>query len=212
MSDTANTQEPFVLLLGLNLGDQKSSGYAFEQAARISARLQSCTLHILHVAPAGASVEEQTRLLGLLQLYVSETAAALGMQPAGGLGFHVRQGEPAKEIAQLAAEAHADMIIVGTRNRPQNLIVGSTASRVMAATQCPVFVAGPRPQVEPSHVIVIDPPCPDCVTTRQVTAGKQWWCARHSERHHMHHRHVYSHAEDWSFAAHDSAVSPTGTD
>jgi hypothetical protein len=169
-------------------------------------------MHVVHVAPADASLEEVTRLLGLLRLYVSETATAMGLRPAGGLGFHVRQGVPAQEIAQLAADAHADMILVGTRNRPQSLIVGSTASRVMARAQCPVFVAGPRPEVEPSHVIVIEPPCPDCVATRQATRGNQWWCIRHSEHHHLHHRHSYSYASDWSFAEHDSAVSPTGSD
>jgi len=216
MSDTTSSlvSPPFVLVLGLDLGDQESSGYAFEQAARIGSRISNAAMHIVHVAPADARTEEVDRLAGLLRLYVSESATALGMQAGASLGLHVRQGDPAKEIAQLAAEAAADMIIVGTRKRPQlkSLFVGSTAGRVMAATHCPVFVAGPRPAPEPSHVIVIEGPCPDCVATRQGTKGSQWWCARHSEPHHMRRRHIYSYATDWSFADHDSEVCPTGTD
>jgi nucleotide-binding universal stress UspA family protein len=212
---TADVAErPFVLLLGLDLSDQESSGYAFQQAVRITSRIASCTMQIVHVAPPEAGPEELDRVAGLLQLYVTESASALGMRAAGGLGLHIRQGEPAKEIAQLAADAAADMIVVGTRKRPQlkSLFVGSTASRVMAATSCPVFVAGPRPAPEPSHVIVIEGPCSDCVATRQATQASQWWCARHAESHHMRRRHIYSYANDWSFAQHDSAVTPTGTD
>jgi nucleotide-binding universal stress UspA family protein len=206
-------ERPFVVLLGLDLTDQESSGYAFQQAVRIASRIPSCAVQIVHVAPADASPEELSRLAGLLRLYVAESASAFGVRAGGGLGLHIRQGDAAKEIAQLAADSVADMIIVGTRKRPQlkSLFVGSTASRVMAATDCPVFVAGPRPAPEPSHVIVIEGPCPDCVATRQATQASQWWCARHSETHHVRHHH-YSYAPDWSFAEHDSEISATGTD
>lgn len=207
-------ERPFVLLLGLDLADTESSGYAFAQAARISSRIPGCAMHVVHVAPAGASVEEMMRLAGLLRLYVSEAAGALHVSGPEATGLHVCWGDPAKEIAQLAAETEADMIVVGARKRPQlkTLFVGSTAARVMAATHCPVFVAGPRPAPEPSHVIVIEAPCPDCVAQRQATQGREWWCARHAEHHHLRRHHTYSYEADWSFAQHDSAVSPTGTD
>lgn len=212
---TAPTGErPFVLLLGLDLTDTESSGYAFEQAARIASRIPGCAMHVVHVAPSGASVDEMVRLAGLLRLYVSESAAALHLRGPDATGLHVCWGDAAKEIAQLAAETEADMIVVGARKRPQleTLFVGSTAGRVMGATRCPVFVAGPRPAPEPSHVIVIDPPCPDCLAHRQATEGREWWCARHAQPHHLRRHHTYSYAADWSFAQHDSAVSPTGTD
>jgi nucleotide-binding universal stress UspA family protein len=211
---TGAAERPFVLVLGLDLADSESSGYAFEQAARIGSRIPGCALHVVHVAPADASAEEVNRLAGLLRLYVTESAAALHVPGPDATGLHVRQGEPAQEIAQLAAEAEADMIVVGVRKRPQlkTLFVGSTAGRVMGATHCPVFVAGPRPAPEPSHVIVIDPPCPDCVTRRQATEGREWWCARHSEPHHLHRHHTYAYGTDWPFAEHDSEVCPTGTD
>ena len=97
-----------------------------------------------------------------------EKATELGGLARQSVGIHVRQGDAAKEIAQLATEVGADMIVVGT-HKPvhlKSLFVGSTAERVMAAARCPVVVAGPRPKAEPSHTIIIDPPCPDCVQTR----------------------------------------------
>ena len=214
-ASTGVAEPPFVLLLGLDLGDQESSGYALEQAIRISSRIASCVMHIVHVAPADAPSEEVKRLAGLLRLYVSDSAAAYGMRPGSALALHVRHGEPAKEIAQLAAESKADMIVVGTRRRPQlkSLFVGSTASHVMAATHCPVFVAGPRPVPEPPHVIVIEGPCPDCVAAREASRGKQWWCARHAEPHHLRGHHRYFYSGEWPYAReHDSEVTPTGTD
>ena len=51
---------------------------------------------------------------------------------------------------------------------------------VMATAMCPVLVAGPRPHPKPSHIVVIEAPCPDCVQTRQATLGRTWWGARHS--------------------------------
>ena len=214
MLDTTGFAEPpFVLLLGLDLEDQESSGYAFEQAVRITSRIRSCVMHILHVAPEGADPDELRRLSGLLELYVSGSAGALGMRAGDGLGLHVRRGDAAREIAQLAADAKADMIVVGAgRHALRSLFAATTASHVMAATHCPVFVAGPRPAPEPSHVIVIEGPCPDCVATREATRSKQWWCARHAEPHHLKGHHLYTYSNDWPFAEHDSEVTATGTD
>jgi hypothetical protein len=86
------------------------------------------------------------------------------------------------------------------------MVLGSTAERVMHNTVCPVMVAGPRPAPEPSHVIVIDPPCPDCVRRRAETANREFWCARHSENHHLHRHHVYSYASDAPFQSRDASV------
>jgi nucleotide-binding universal stress UspA family protein len=205
---------PFVLMLGLDLTDQESSGFAFDQAARIVARIPNSQLHVAYILGEHATREEGHEALGLLELYVSEKGAALGTMDHQSTGVHVRVGDPGREIAQIAADLHADMIVVGTR-RPaalRSLVVGSTAGRVMATAQCPVFVAGPRPKPEPSHFIVIDPPCPDCVQTRLATTGATWWCERHSESHHLRKHHIYSYHRELSFRQHDSEVTATGVD
>jgi nucleotide-binding universal stress UspA family protein len=204
---------PFVLVLGLNLADQDSSGYAFDEAMRIGSRISGSQMHIVHVVPQATSGDSARETAGLLRLYVSSKYASLGLRGPHQVGLHVRAGDAGREIAQLAADVGADMVVVGTHRAPhlKALFVGSTAERVMASAACPVFVAGPRPRPEPSHVIVIEPPCPDCVQQRAATDGRSWWCARHSERHHLRHHHVYSYQSELPFSEPNVETSPTAT-
>ncbi len=205
---------PFILVLGVDLTDTVTSGFAFDQAARIVRRIPASQLHVGYVLPAHATADEAREELGLLELYVSEKAGALGGMDRQSTGVHVRSGDPARELAQLAADFHADVVVVGTHRTMtlRALIGGSTAERLMAATGCPVLVAGPRPKPEPEHVIVIEPPCPDCVRTRVDSLGASWWCERHSESHHLRQHHLYSYHRELSLRQHDSEVTPTGTD
>ncbi len=203
---TAPNARPFVLLVALDLADTASGGYALDQATRIATRIQGSQLHVLHVSTS----EIKSETLGLLRHYVSEKATALGGATQQTFAVHVRKGEPAHEIAQLATDVSADVIVVGTHKAPhlKNLFVGSTAERVLASATCPVVVAGPRPTPQPSHVIVIEAACPDCVQARLQTGGRSWWCARHSEHHSvMRHHHVYSYDSGLPFADHDYETS-----
>ncbi len=211
---TVVPQKPFVLVLGLDLADQESSGFACDQAMRIASRIEGCVLHVVHVAPEATSGARIGELAALLRLYVTEKSAVLGVRTPTRASIHVRVGETAKTIAQFAADIDADMIVVGKRRalHASAFTTGSTAVRVMDATPCPVFVAGPRPRVHPDHLIVIDPPCPDCQRRRLETRGRAWWCDRHSEPHHLHHTHHYSYHDEIDFTEHDSAISPTGVD
>lgn len=206
--------KPFVLLLGLDLADQNSSGYALDQALRIASRIERSDVHVLYVLADDAPSERVRESAELLQLYVAEKADALAIRSPRRAGIHVRCGDSAKEIGQLAADIEADMVVVGTGKAAHlsGLWLSSTAERVMAATALPVFVAGPRPKVQPSHLIVIEPPCPDCVRQRAATQGRSWWCERHSENHHLRRHHVYSYQAEFPFSTHDSAILPTGTE
>jgi nucleotide-binding universal stress UspA family protein len=213
MSDvTKSGDRAFVLVVPLDLADTASGGYALDQALRIARRIPDSRLHALHVTDK--DVQDET--LGLLRHYVEEKARALGGCERQSAAVHVRKGDPAREIAQLAVDLDADLIVVGTHEALQlkTLLVGSTARRVMANATCPVVVAGPRPPPQPPHVIFIDGPCPDCVQERVATRGRAWWCARHAEPHpvlHRHH-HIYSYDSELPFGTHDSAVSATGVD
>jgi nucleotide-binding universal stress UspA family protein len=213
MSTTAeSSKRPFAIVVGLDLTDTATSGYALEQAARITARIPCSEMHVLHVASPEASLEVAREAVGLLQLYVTEKAACLPELAQQTVGVHVRRGEAAREIAELAGEVGADMIVVGAHKVPhlKNLFIGSTGERLMTTAKCPVLVAGPVPPPHPSHVIVIDPPCPDCVAARAASQGRTWWCARHSEHHHLRRHHVYSYQSHLPFAEHDSEVTATG--
>jgi nucleotide-binding universal stress UspA family protein len=207
----APRERPFVLVVALDLADTASGGYALDQAMRIATRVADSQLHVVHVSTSDVTSET----LGLLRLYVSEKATALGGPTRQTVAVHVRKGEPAHEIAQLATDLSADLIVVGTHKAPhlKNLFVGSTAERVMGSATCPVFVAGPRPAPQPSHVIVIEAACPACVQARLETGGREWWCARHSEHHSvLRHHHMYSYDSGVPFATHDYEVAATGVD
>jgi nucleotide-binding universal stress UspA family protein len=177
MSTPSNAERrPFVLVLGLDLTDTTSSGYAFDQAHRIAARIERSQVHPVYAMAEESGDAVLAEASSLLGRYVSEKISALGI--AGPVYHtHVRRGDPARTIAQTAADVGADLIIVGSHKRPRlkTLVLGSTAERVMSNTVCPVMVAGPRPAPEPSHVIVIDPPCPDCLRRRAETANREFW-------------------------------------
>jgi nucleotide-binding universal stress UspA family protein len=148
--------------------------------------------------------------VGLTQMYVNGKVAALATKGLV-VGVHVRRGDAAREIAQVAAELDADMIVVGTHKVPRlkTLFVGSTAERVMASARCPVFVAGPRPAPEPPHVIVIEAPCPDCVRRRNETGNREFWCEQHTATQFLR-RHVYSYSSETPFGSADMSVNAGG--
>jgi nucleotide-binding universal stress UspA family protein len=57
----------------------------------------------------------------------------------------VRVGLPWEEIVRLAAEEHADMIVMGTQGRTglDRLLLGSVAERVIRRAPCPVLAVPP---------------------------------------------------------------------
>ena len=209
-SALAGHDSPFVLVVGLDLADTESSGFALDQAAHLAMRIANSNMHLIYVLPADTEQAKVRQAAGLLKLYINEKANLLGGLAQMNVGVHVRRGDAAKEIAQLASEVHADAILVGAHEKLRSLVLGTTSERLMKAAQCPVLVAGPRPHPAARHIITIEPPCPDCTDVRFQTQGKTWWCARHSEHHLRAHR--YSYQSELPFAEHDSEAIPTGTD
>lgn len=58
------------------------------------------------------------------------------------VGVESRNGEPYREVLAAAAEARADLIVVGTHGRGglDRALLGSVADRVIRAAVCPVLV------------------------------------------------------------------------
>jgi hypothetical protein len=94
---------------------------------------------------------------------------------------HVRLDAPAEEIAQLAADLEADLVVVGTHGRRglSRMLMGSVAEGVVRLSPCTVLVVRPKDQAAP-HV---EPPCPECVKVRRTSGGREFWCAEHKDRH-----------------------------
>lgn len=70
---------------------------------------------------------------------------------AGPLGVtrivvHFRRGSPAEEIAQLAADLDADLVVVGSHGRRglARVLLGSVAERTSRLARCPVWIVRPK--------------------------------------------------------------------
>jgi nucleotide-binding universal stress UspA family protein len=72
--------------------------------------------------------------------------AALAAQGVGARAVVV-DGQPDVEIVRVAAEHHAQMIVMGTQGRTglDRLLLGSVAERVVRTAPCPVLTVRPGP-------------------------------------------------------------------
>ncbi|MBI3969063.1 MAG: universal stress protein [Chloroflexi bacterium] len=87
------------------------------------------------------------------------TGAITAIQSAGGqiAQTYLRKGQPADEIAQLAPQLGADLIVMGSRgmSRVERLMLGSVSEGVMVQTPIPVLVLrGGAAAWPPVHVVV----------------------------------------------------------
>jgi nucleotide-binding universal stress UspA family protein len=199
---------PYTIVVGLDFRD--AGGYAFEQAALTARAVPLSHLHLVHVGePLDAVTRKQ--LIGQLRLYVNEKAAALGGFGGLTVGIHLRAGEPAREIARLASEVSANLIVIGAHKGPslKSWLLGRVSEHLLLSAPCPVLIAGP-PQPAAHRDPTIEPPCTDCIRTRTETKGVSWWCDRH--HHHAAKAHVFSYQRELPLATHDSEVIPTGVE
>ena len=208
MSPSSSAMSPrFSIVIGLKFSD--GGTYAVDQAARIAKQIPSACLHLVHVFPKPLTFAESQSMLAHLKLYESEKVASLGGLNGRKIGIHVRSGDIAREIVQLAADLVADLVVLGASDRTlATWLTPPTIERVMSLATCPVLVAGPKPTAVKAEGLEIEPACADCLSTRTATSGKQWWCDRHSA--HAVKAHTFSYSRDLPFATHDSLLGPTG--
>jgi nucleotide-binding universal stress UspA family protein len=142
-------------------------------------------LHLLHVLKP-----ERPELATTLHFatVVEQTKAELDQlartvpDSVENLVVHVRAGDAGIEIAQLASDIGADLIVVGTHGYKglDRLLLGSVAETLVRNAPCSVLTYRPR-AVQLWEQIA--PPCPDCVAIRQATGRATLWCERHSQHH-----------------------------
>jgi nucleotide-binding universal stress UspA family protein len=177
-----------VVLAGIDFSG--SSEHVMRTAAAL-ARTAGSELHFVHILPPLAAdmlgVSRADRGLGFADK-LDKTRQALDELATEVIGSvkrivgHIRVGKPDLEIAQLASDLGADLIVVGTHGSRglDRLLLGSVAESLVRHAPCPVLTY--RPKVTPIWE-QIAPPCPDCVKTQEDTQRAKLWCERHSERH-----------------------------
>jgi len=91
---------------------------------------------------------------------------------------HVRVGEPAREIVQLASDIAADLVVVGTHGRTgiERALIGSVAEEVVRRAPSPVLTVKPK---ELAPWAQIEPPCSDCLEVQRKSQGETLYCERH---------------------------------
>ncbi len=197
---------PYIVVVGVDYSDTGTR--ALHRAFELASRESNAEPHVVAVAGASGpmlrvelpdeiavvTIEEASKHL---KDYVQKELEKF-QKGGGSLNFarvvtHVRVGAPAHEVAQLAADLEADIVVVGTHGRrgAQRLLLGSVAEGTVRLTQCPVLVVRPKDYSDGIKVPQIAPPCPRCVEARKASGGENLWCSQHSERHGARHTYHY---------------------
>ena len=174
-----------VVLVGIDFSEH--SKQILRTAASIAGPAGS-ELHLVHVLPSammGVSradrelsfASELDRCRRDLDRFAMEVSGSVER-----IAGHLRAGAPDVEIAQLASDIGADLIVVGTHGRSglDRLLLGSVAESLVRNAPCPVLTW--RPKTVPIWNQVA-PPCPDCLAVQQQTNRATLWCERHSQHH-----------------------------
>jgi len=197
--------KPYVIVVGADFSE--ASSLALQKAFELAAQQPLAELHVVNVVQTyGPQVaydmpEDASGLTVLtvhearerFKLYVDKAQAqflaANPTRPVSRVITHVRFDAIASEIAQLAADLEADLVVVGTHGRHglSRVLLGSSAEATVRLAPCPVLVV--RPKAVPEALPRIEPPCPRCLEVRRATNGAELWCEQHRERHGQ--RHTY---------------------
>lgn len=172
-----------VILAGIDLSPISQG--VLDTVTRVGGNLMS-ELHIVHVLKMPADEPVSTFKLASLTEKVKGQLWDLANTVPSSIArivIHLRLGDPALEIAQLASDLDANLIVVGTHSPKglTRLLLGSVAESLVRNAPCAVLTY--RPKHQDSVWVEIAAPCPDCKEVQDATERKQLWCARHSEHH-----------------------------
>jgi nucleotide-binding universal stress UspA family protein len=159
------------IVVGLDLSEY--ADIVLEHALDQAARHDAPELHFLTVRERRKpTAEERRRALWERVHPALETFNRHGTDWRAQL--HVRRGKPEIEIATLAADIRADLIVIGQfglhtpRVSDKNL-----PNRVLQQAVCPTLVVSMPFELDTRQ-------CPLCVATREQSEGEAWFCAQHA--------------------------------
>jgi len=189
---------PYVIVVGIDYSEV--SHLALCHAFQAACERTKAKIHVLHVqtdvdgcAPADPDLESAAEdVLGWalddLQGFVRKVFASFQeaqRRPETELFepiSHVRCNAPAEEIAQLASDLRADLVVVGTRGGAGEARLGSAAHVVVRLAPCPVLVVREKQKHWP-RMANSTPPAVRFVETRTHAAGTE-----RSRKQHVKHR------------------------
>jgi len=159
---TMSSHKRYVIVVGIDYSEL--SRMALRQAFQVASERTPSEVHVLHVSTrvdgyphAGSDApapndELVVRGLERLQRLVRTdlgvffgTGDGAGRLPFGVVS-HIRSGSAASQIAQLADDVRADLVVVGTQGHTgiTRLLLGSVAHGVVSLAPCTVLVVRDR--------------------------------------------------------------------
>jgi nucleotide-binding universal stress UspA family protein len=187
-TQTANDSARPVVLVGIDFSPP--SREILRKAADL-ARTERGEFHVVYVSEHSPS--ESTAILSAdrpleraseadgnhaeLDRLASEVAAGIPR-----VVLHTRVGRADVEIAQLALDIGADLLVVGAggTSRLERILLGSVAGSLVRNAPCPVLAY--RSKSVPTWDRIL-PPCKDCLEVQRSTGRARLWCDRHAEHH-----------------------------
>ena len=164
-----DSQRRYRIVVGLD-----GSEYApmvLEHALDQAARHDAADLHLVMVINNTADADRTKRWLA--QTALEGLDAFSEHKGEWRTRLHVRVGKTDEELAVLAAEVEADLLVIG--NYGVHPARKPIAARVIENAPCPTLVVGLA-----GHEVDAMPQCPDCMTVREATEGERWFCEAHT--------------------------------
>lgn len=167
------------IVVGIDLSEY--SDIVIEHALDQAARHDAPELHLLTVNERRKPSNDELKQVLWERVYPAlETFNAYGTDWRARL--HVRRGKPEVEIAELAAELRADLIVIGQFGlHSGGASDKNLPNRVLQQAVCPTLVVGLPIDADTS------PQCPLCVVAREDTEGARWFCHDHAGDHRADH-------------------------
>ncbi len=171
MTNATSRLHRYRIVVGVDLSEY--SDLVIEHALDQAARHDRPEMHFLNVKEARKlSSEDAHRRLGALVYPALETfnRYATGWR----VRLHIRTGKPDVEIAGLAADVRADLIVLGAFGLHHGArSLRTLPSRVLQNAVCPTLVT------TMPHAQDTSPHCPYCDAVREDTDGERLFCEQH---------------------------------
>jgi nucleotide-binding universal stress UspA family protein len=170
------------IVVGIDLSEYAE--IVLEHALDQAARHASPDLHFITVREKSRQSipDMKTRLFDLVTGGIDAFNLGSGDWRAR---LHLRSGNPADEIAMLAADILADLVVIGRlgahAEARKNARLGTVADRVLALSPCPTLVVGLT-----EHEVQTSPQCAACAAVREQSHGDVMFCLEHTDGGRLH--------------------------